>query len=399
MIEKYITHLFTIVLLSFFLITVPSCNQNSQETEADTDSSDDSTEEWIYVGTFDGRDSQGLYVFEFDRETLEFTERQTLSDRESPNFQALHPSGEYLYSVSNEAFSGQTGHGTLTAYRIEDQTGMLSRLNEQSTGGRGAAHVSVDPQGRFVYVSNYSGGNLSVFAIGEDGQVSEAVDVVEHEGSSINEHRQNAPHVHSVIPSVDGRFIYVSDLGIDRIMIYEVNPSTGELRTADNPYVQNTPGAGPRHFTFHPNGQFAYSLEELTSTVAVFDVDPETGGLIKSQRVDMLPEEFDGDNTAADIHMSPDGRFLYASNRGHDSLVIYEVDPDNGQLHYVEHEGTRGAHPRNFLIDHTGNYVFVANRDADNIVIFERDKETGQLNYTGNQIQVPMVVCITQLVK
>lgn len=399
MIEKYINYLFTIVLLGFFLITVPSCNQSSQETEAETDGLDDSTKEWIYVGTFEGRDSQGLYVFEFDRETLEFTERQTLSDRESPNFQALHPSGEYLYSVSNEPFSEQTGHGTLTAYQIDGQTGMLSRLNEQSTGGRGAAHVSVDPQGRFVYVSNYSGGNLSVFAIGEDGQVSEAVDVVEHDGSSINERRQNAPHVHSVIPSVDGRFIYVSDLGIDRIMIYEVNPSTGELRHAETPYVENTPGAGPRHFTFHPNGLFAYSLEELTSTVAVFDVDPDTGGLTQIQRVDMLPEEFDGENTAADIHLSPAGRFLYASNRGHDSLVIYEVATETGRLSFVGHEETRGAHPRNFLMDQAGEYIFVANRDDDNIVVFERDKETGQLNYTGNQIQVPMAVCITQLVK
>lgn len=275
---------------------------------------------------------------------------------------------------------------------------MLQLINEQSVEGRGTAHVSVDPLGKFAYVSNYSEGNLSVFSIHENGSLSETADVVRHEGSSVNERRQNSPHVHSIIPSTDGKFIYVSDLGTDQIMIYEVNRTTGELSPAKVPYVENTPGAGPRHFAIHPDGNFAYSAEELSSTVAVFSVDQNSGALDEIQRVTMLPEDFEGNNSAADIHLSPDGRFLYASNRGHDSVVIYRVDADTGNLTLTGHEPTRGGHPRNFMMDQRGEYVLVSNRDDDNVVVFNRDQETGQLTYSGEEVSVPMAVCVTQLV-
>ncbi|WP_372635691.1 beta-propeller fold lactonase family protein [Fodinibius sp.] len=358
------------------------------------------SEEVIYVGTFAGRGGEGLYVYEFDRETGALDQLQTVSDREAPDFQALHPEGTYLYSVSDEAFAEDSDHGTISAYRIDRETGMLSLINEQSVEGQGPAHVSVDPKGRFAYVSNYSGGNLSVFAIDpEDGSLGQAVDVVQHEGNSVNKERQNAPHVHSAIPSADGRFIYVSDLGTDRIMIYEVDQNSGELNPAEVPYAESTPGSGPRHFTFHPDSNYAYSAEELSSTVAVFQTDPSTGALTEIQRISMLPETYEEPgNSAADIHISPDGRFLYASNRGHDSLVLYEIDQNSGKLSLVGHEPTRGGHPRNFMIDREGTYVLVANMDDDNIVVFERNKATGELSYTGQQIEVPMPVCLTQYV-
>lgn len=354
--------------------------------------------ERVYVGTFDDRGSEGLYVFEFDRESGGMNLIQTVSDRQGPNFQAIHPGGGYLYSVSGEAFSEDTQHGTISAYQIHPNTGMLKIINEQSVEGRGTAHVSVDPLGEFAYVSNYSEGNLSVFRISENGGVSEAVDVVQHEGSSVNERRQNSPHVHSMIPSADGKFIYVSDLGTDQILIYQVNRTTGELSPAEVPYVESTPGSGPRHFTIHPGGEVAYSAEELSSTVAVFSVDKSTGSLTQIQRVTMLPEDYEGNNSAADIHLSPDGRFLYASNRGHDSLVIYRVDAATGTLTLVGHEPTRGSHPRNFMMDQFGEYVLVANRDDDNVVVFNRNKETGELSFSGEEINVPMAVCVTQLV-
>lgn len=352
--------------------------------------------EIIYVGTFAGRGSQGLYVFEFDRSTGRLTEIQTVSDREGPNFQALHPDGNYLYSVSGEAFSEDANYGTITAYHIDQETGMLTKINEQSVEGRGPAHVSIDPRGRFAYVSNYGAGNLSVFAINEDGSLTEAVDVVQHEGSSVNERRQGRPHVHSIMPSADGLFIYASDLGIDKIMIYEVDLTTGKLTPAEPPYVENTPGAGPRHFKIHPNGEFAYAAEELSYTVAAFRVDQSTGALTQIQRVSMVPDDFEGVNSAADIHISPDGRFLYASNRGHDSLVIFEIGETTGGLSLVGHEPTRGGHPRNFMIDQQGEFVLVANRDDDNVVVFRRDETTGKLSYTGEQVHVPMAVCVTQ---
>ncbi|REL39301.1 lactonase family protein [Rhodohalobacter sp. SW132] len=355
-----------------------------------------SSAEIIYIGTFSGQGSEGLYVYEFDRSTEKMMEIQIVSDREGPNFQAIHPDENYLYSVSGQPFSEDTDYGTVSAYEIDEHSGKLTLINEQSVEGRGTAHVSVDPKGRFVYVSNYGEGNLSVFLINDDGSLTEAVDVVHHEGSSVNEQRQNRPHVHSVIPSADGRFIYVPDLGIDKIMIYEVNETTGILTPAETPYAESTPGSGPRHFTIHPNNEFAYSAEELSSTVAVYTIDPSSGALNEIQRVSMLPEGFDESSSAADIHISPDGRFLYASNRGHDSLVIFEIDSSDGELSLVGHESTRGGHPRNFMMDQHGEFVFVANRDNNNVVVFARDKETGKLNYTGEEASVPRAVCVTQ---
>lgn len=352
--------------------------------------------EMLYVGTFSGRGSQGLYVFEFDREAGELTLVQTVSERESPNFQAIHPEGSYLYSVSDKAFSADTDDPAVTAYRIDRQTGMLTPINERSAQGRGPAHVSVDPQGRFVFVSNYGGGSLSVFAITDHGSLSEPVDVVKHEAIPGDERGELRPRVHSAIPSADGRFLYVSDLGLDRIMIYEVDAASGTLTPANPPFVESFHGAGPRHFTIHPSGQFAYSAEERSHMVTAFRVEPTSGALAPVQRVNMVPAGFEGSNSAADIHVSPDGRFLYASNRGHDSLVIYEIDPTTGELSLVGHEPTRGGHPRNFAVDREGVFVFVVNRDDDNLVVFRRNQSTGELTFTGIEVHVPMAVCVTQ---
>lgn len=346
--------------------------------------------EILYAGTFS---EQGLFVLEFDREAGTVTEIQRIDDFESPGFQALHPDGEFLYSVSGHSIGDD--NGSVAAYKIDPETGMLTFLNIQSAEGRGPCHISIDPHGRFAYVSNYGSGNLSVYPILDDGSLGEAVDVVNHEGSSVHE-RQGGPHMHSIIPSSDGKFIYASDLGIDKVKIYEVEGETGQLVPAEKPYVENEPGSGPRHFAIHPEGRFAYSVEELSSTVAVFSVDPSTGALEQIQRIEMLPGEFEGSNTAADIHISPDGKSLYASNRGHDSLAIYTIEESSGELKFVGHEPTLGGHPRNFAIDKKGEYVFTANRDNDNIVFFKRDSDTGELTYSGLQASVPRVVCVTQ---
>ncbi len=354
--------------------------------------------EFIYAGTFDGRDSQGIYVFEFNRETGELSHIDTMTDRIGPNFQAIHPNNQFLYSVSDDRFNDEEPFGTVSAYRIDSSSGILQLINEQSVMGRGTAHVSVDPLGSYLFVSNYSEGNLSLYQIHDDGSISESVDIQNHEGSSVNTQRQNAAHVHSAIPSADGRFLYVSDLGIDKIMIYRIDRDNHALEPEDIPWFENEPGAGPRHFTIHQNGRFAYSVEELTSTVAVLMVDETSGALNQIQRIEMLPDDFDGNNTAADIHISPDGRFLYATNRGHDSLAIYQIDQANGMLTLIGHEATRGGHPRNFMIDELGEFLLVANRDDDNIAIFRRDTETGLLEFVNEQSAIPMIVCLTQYI-
>ena len=372
-------------------IILMSCSQELQTADSS---------EFVYVGTFPDDENDGLHVFQFDRITGDLTEVQTVSHREGPNFQAIHPNNQTLYSVSDDPFSDEEPYGTLSAYRIDADTGKLELLNEQSVLGRGTAHVSVDPLGDFVYVSNYSEGNVVVYRVNEDGSVSEAVDNVQHEGSSVNEQRQQGPHVHSAIPSPDGRFIYVSDLGIDQIKIYEVDRETGELSSAEEPFFGNEPGSGPRHFTIHENGRFAYSVEELSVTVSALKVDPDNGSLEQVQRLSLLPGDIEREDTmsGADIHISPDGRFLYASVRGENLIAIYSINEENGELSVVGHESTVGSHPRNFMIDEKGEFLLVANRDNDHVVVFRRDQESGELNFTGNEVSVPKAVCITQFV-
>lgn len=372
-----------------FAIFLMSCSQELQTSDSN---------EFIYVGTFPDDENDGLHVFQFDRITGDMEEIQTISDREGPNFQAIHPNDNFLYSVSDDPFSENEPYGTLSAYSIDADTGKLQLMNEQSVVGRGTAHVSVDPLGEFVYVSNYSEGNVVVYRVNSDGTVSEALDNVQHEGSSVNEQRQQGPHVHSVIPSPDGRFIYVSDLGIDQIKIYEIDRDTGEISAAEMPFFQNEPGSGPRHFTIHENGRYAYSVEELSVTVSALNVDLQNGSLNQFQRLSLLPEgtERDDSMSGADIHISPDGRFLYASVRGENLIAIYSINEDNGELSLVGNESTVGSHPRNFMIDQKGEFLLVANRDNDHVVVFRRDQETGELNFTGVEVNVPKAVCVTQ---
>ena len=257
--------------------------------------------------------------------------------------------------------------------------------------------MSVDPQGQLVYVSNYGEGNLAVYPVEADGKLGEASDVVQHTGGSVNPDRQQEPHMHSIIPSESGDIIYASDLGIDKIMLYQPNSTSGKLSAASPPFAASTPGAGPRHFALHPSGQWAFSIEELSSTIAAYKVDKKSGSLTPVDRVTTLPEGASADgNSTADIHVSPDGKFVYASNRGHDSIVIYAIDAATGKLTYVGNEPAGGQHPRNFCMDNQGEYVWVANRDTDNVVVFRRDAATGELTPTGNEIKVPAVVCVQQ---
>lgn len=356
------------------------------------------SKELIFAGTFDGKGSEGLYVFSFDRKNLTFELLQTISDRMAPSFQAVYSKMPVVYSASRSPISGQSDHQTIGAYRADRDTGRLSLINEQSVMGISPAHVSVDPLGSFVYVSNYTSGNLSMFPIRDDGGLDEASDVVQHTGSSIHPTRQQKAHAHAADPSPDGRFLYVSDLGMDKIMIYEVDRQQRTLSPASTPWFENTPGAGPRHLAFRPDGAYAYSAEELTSTVAVLRVDKNTGALQQVQRISMLPDDFQGSNTAADIHVSPDGKFLYASNRGHDSIVIFEIDEFTGELSLAGHESTIGEHPRNFMIDESGKLLFVANRDSNHIVVFRRNPLTGLLDYTGTELIVPLAVCVTMMI-
>ncbi|HLU90545.1 MAG TPA: lactonase family protein, partial [Cyclobacteriaceae bacterium] len=263
--------------------------------------------------------------------------------------------------------------------------------------GAGPCHVSVDPKGKYVYISNYGGGNLAVYPIQKNGGLGPATDVVQHTGSSVDPGRQKQAYMHSIIPSANGQYIYASDLGVDKVFAYKVNRNNGTL--SEVAYASSTPGSGPRHFAIHPNNRFAFSVEELSSTIASFEINPKTGALSPLERVPMLSPDFpsDKDSWAADIHVSPDGKFVYASNRGQDDLVIYGIHPETGKLSLVGYEPTRGGHPRNFYMDEQGDFILVANRDNDHFVMFDRDKQSGTLSFSGKEVQVPAPVCLKML--
>ena len=349
----------------------------------------------IYAGSSSVRGSKGIYVLEFDLQKGTLKELQTVTEGSSPGFLAFSPNKDFLYSIYGKGTLGD-GNGAVMSFKIDAFTGFLKKVNEQSVGGKGPAHISIDPKGRFAYTANYGDASVTVFPINSDGTLAKASDYVKHTGSSTNPQRQKEPHPHSSIPSADGKFLYVSDLGTDKIVIYEVL-SGGKLKPAAVPYVQVPAGSGPRHFKIHQNGNFAYSVDELSNTIVGFKVNKKTGALTIIERLSMLPEGYAEVTYASDVHFSPDGKFIYATNRGHESVVIYEVNAKNGKLNMIGHESTGGKHPRNFMISKNGEYALVGNTNTDNVVIFNRDNKTGLLKPNGVQYTIPAVSCLIEL--
>jgi 6-phosphogluconolactonase len=353
------------------------------------------TKSIIYGGSSSARGSKGIYVLEFDQQKGTLKELQTVTEGSSPGFLAFSPNKDFLYSIYGKG-TLEDGNGAVMAFKIDPFTGFLKKVNEQSVGGKGPAHISIDPKGRFAYTANYGDASVTVFPINSDGTLAKASDYVKHTGSSTNPQRQKEPHPHSSIPSADGKFLYVSDLGTDKIVIYEVM-NGGKLKPAAVPFAQVPAGSGPRHFKIHENGNFAYSVDELSNTIVAFKVNKKTGALTIIERLSMLPEGYSEVTYASDVHFSPDGKFIYATNRGHESLVIYEVNAKTGKLKMIGHESTLGKHPRNFMISKSGEYVLVGNTFTDNVVIFNRDTKTGLLKPNGVQHTIPAVSCLIEL--
>lgn len=267
-------------------------------------------------------------------------------------------------------------------------------LNEQSTLGAGACHVNTDRSGRLLMVSNYVGGNFAVYPIEENGRIAENLANYQYEGSGPNQSRQEKPHLHYAMPSPDNRFAYAVDLGTDRLYAYRIKPKKNKLQPAKSPWATIDPGGGPRHFTFHPNGRWAYVAEELSSKVTAFRYQSKTGALEKIQRLSTLPEDFKEASFCADIHVHPNGRFLYVSNRGHNSLAIFSIDQENGSLELLDTPSVEGNWPRNFLITSDGRWCLIANERSDNIAIFTIDEKTGLLTFSDQEIKMPSPVCL-----
>jgi 6-phosphogluconolactonase len=348
----------------------------------------------VYVGTYTSGKSEGIYLYRLNLTSGELKHNLTTKGVKDPSFLSLAPSRRFLYAVNElEEFAGKKS-GAVSAFAVDQRTGELKLLNQQPSLGGAPCYVVVDRTGRFVLVANYSGGNVAVLPVRSDGSLGEATDVKQDLGSSINAERQEGPHAHCVVVHPSNRFAYACDLGTDKIMNFRFDAQRGKLIPNRRPWMQVKPGAGPRHLTFHPSGKYAYVINELHATVTAFACDPIQGNLREVQTVPTLPKDFTDADTSADIHVSPNGRFLYCSNRGHDSIAAFKINPRNGELTFIAHESTGGKTPRNFAIDPTGAFLLVANQKSDNIVTFRLDTKTGRLGATGHVAEVPSPVCL-----
>ena len=337
---------------------------------------------------------EGIYVYRLDPlcGALEFVSK-TIGIT-NPSYLAFDATRRFLYAVNElKTYEGKPT-GTVSAFAVDPQTGKLEFLNRQFTHGTDPCHVLVNGERTHVFVANFMSGSVCVLPVSEDGRLGEASDFIQHQGSSIDPVRQESPHAHSVTLDASGRFAFVPDLGLDKLMIYRFDPKRGKLEPNAVPWIKMKPGAGPRHVCFHPGGRFAYVVNELDSTVAVLSYDGRAGTFEHLQTVPTLPEGFAGESTCADIQVSWSGMFVYISNRGHDSIVIYRIDPLVGTLSYVGHEQTQGKTPRSFGIDPTGSFLLVANQDSDSVVTFRIDADSGKLQPTDHVTQVPTPVCV-----
>jgi 6-phosphogluconolactonase len=351
---------------------------------------------WLYVGTYTGgaANSKGIYRFDFDAGTGELTNRALAAETKNPSFLAIHPNHRFLFAVGEvDSYQGKSG-GAISAFSIDSRTGDLKLLYQQSSGGPGPCHLIVDKAGRHVLAANYSGGSVCVLPIASDGRLQVATAFQQHHGSSVNKQRQEKPHAHSINLDAANRFAVVTDLGLDKLMIYKYDPDKGTLKANDPPATNIAPGSGPRHFVFHPDGRHAYVINELASTVTALEFESDKGILKPIQTTPTLPTDFQGDSTCAEVQVHPSGKFLYGSNRGHDSIAIFTIDAETGRMKPIGHQSEGIKTPRNFAIDPTGTFLLVANQDSNSIVVFRIDPKTGNLTPSGSKVEVPMPVCL-----
>jgi 6-phosphogluconolactonase len=340
----------------------------------------------LLIGTYSNKDkTNGIHVFRFDTETGEFSEKSKNTNITNASYLAISKDRKHVYSVS------EVSDGSVSAFSFDAKSGALIFLNSVSAAGDHPCYVSVDDKKKVVFVGTYSSGTLSAIRVKEDGSLNPDIQTITHKGNSVNKERQDKAHVHAVVLSPDNRYLFVPDLGADKVNIYSVDAGkTQPLTSAGEAVVK--PGSGPRHFTFHPNGKFAYLIQELDASVTAFDY--KDGKLDAKQSVTLLSSDYKGSVGAADIHVSPDGKFLYGSNRGDaNEITIYSIDK-NGKLTYAGRQSTMGKTPRNFAIDPTGNYLLAANQNSDNIFVFKRDLKTGLLTDTGKKIAIDKPVCL-----
>jgi 6-phosphogluconolactonase len=353
----------------------------------------------VYVGTYTSGESKGIYRLRLDLATGTLSLAGEPTAARNPSFLALHPSGRFLYAVNEIGESREDTGGAVSAFAVDPRTGSLTFLNDRPSGGAAPCHLSVDKPGRHVLVANYWGGSVAVLPLGTDGRLGPATALVQHEGRSGATRSSGGPHAHSIDLDAADRFAVVADLGLDELLVYRFDPAPGTLVPNQPPATRLAPGAGPRHFAFHPDGNHGYVINELNSTITALAYDARAGILTELQTLSTLPVACAARNSTAELVVRPDGRFLYGSNRGHDSIAIFAVDAGTGRLTALGHESTRGRTPRNFAIDPTGAYLLAANQDSDTIAVLRIDAGSGKLAPVGSPFRIPRPVCLRMVIE
>ena len=336
----------------------------------------------------------GIYLYRFDQDSGLLEHIHTNEGIANPSFLVISPDTDCLYAVNElKEYRGEAS-GSVSAYRVNKETDSLSYLNSQPTYGTDPCHVAINAAGTHILVANFSSGSMSMYPLNDDGSIGHVSAFRQHKGRSVDENRQAGPHAHAVVLSPDNRFLFVPDLGMDMVVVYAVDFERGSLAVRDDLAVRSRQGAGPRFISFHKNRRFAYVINELDSTICSYDYRADEGRLTQTGCLSTLPDDFTGESTCADLHISPSGRFLYGSNRGHDSIVCCHIDRESGALTVIGHTSTGGRCPRDFALDPRGRFLFAANQDTDSIFVFSIDEDAGNLIGEVGHVDVPTPVCI-----
>lgn len=351
---------------------------------------------YLYVGAYTQGDEEGIYVYKFDATGGDLVYLSTAKGVVNPSYLAIHPKNNLLIAVNELGEYEGKKSGAVSSFAINPD-GSLRPLNKVASGGGAPCYVSIDKSANWALVANYTGGNVSIFPLEKDGSLKPYSDLKQHAGPGKVNDRQITTHAHAIVFDPKENFALAVDLGLDKVISYNVDKKNGKLENITESDLTVASGAGPRHLTFHPNKKLAFVISELNSTLTSCTYDAKSGKLTSVMTVNTLPDGFDGKSYCADIHVSPNGKFLYGSNRGHDSIVIFEIDQKTGELTYVDHHSVNGSWPRNFMIDPTGKFLLVANQKSNNIVIFKIDAETGKLRANGVEVEVSKPVCLKMM--
>jgi 6-phosphogluconolactonase len=346
----------------------------------------------VYFGTYTGAKSKGIYVSRMGDDG-KLSAPELAAETASPSYLAVHPNKKFLYSIGEVSSFGGRKTGSVSAFAIDAKSGKLTALNQQTSGGAGPCHIDIDEKGQCVVAANYGGGSVQALPVKADGSLGEPGTFIQHEGSSVNKSRQEGPHGHCILFDPSQKFAVACDLGLDKVLIYKVDAAKATLTPNDPAFATVAPGSGPRHIAFHPDGKFAYVINEMLCTMTAFAWDSKKGALAEVQTISTLPGELQRGYSTAEVYVHPSGKFVYGSNRGHDSIVVYACDPKTGKLTLVEHQPTQGKTPRHFGITPDGKFLLAENQGSDSVIVFRIDAKTGKLTATGDKIEVGAPVC------